>query len=400
MTLPDNSLRSRSLLSPRIGRLIVEPIRKPADESRRIGSSPNLFRECYPCGSVNAISTARPTSYRRSRPGLLRTKSLFRPLNRTNRRNMKTVSPWISDETARRQGRSRRDFLRSGSGMAAALMALPKSRSSATAIRSLPTRSLTLRLSRKSGPKIQFVFDVQTHHVDVNNKWYDETPTGRGIRSFFLMLRSGCQGHGPAAVELPQPGPLRQGSLRQTATPSCRSISGVPSRDWDKNRALPPDQMVETRRFVNELARFAGECSPTGSLRPNLGKPELEEMERPGQGLEDRRLEDVHRCGRSARRAWRMDGRESRLSLLGENQAPWSIKKPLCPQRASAGSVQRGRPAGRWTSKRCRPRLASISISSSTTSALAASAGWASGTTGTIKVVDPKSTGSPGGPLD
>ena len=38
-------------------------------------------------------------------------------------------------------------------------------------------------------PKDQFVFDVQTHHVDVSHKWYDDTPTGRGIKNFFLMLR-------------------------------------------------------------------------------------------------------------------------------------------------------------------------------------------------------------------
>ena len=31
-------------------------------------------------------------------------------------------------------------------------------------------------------PKDQFIFDVQTHHVDVGRKWYDDTRTGRGVR--------------------------------------------------------------------------------------------------------------------------------------------------------------------------------------------------------------------------
>ena len=48
-------------------------------------------------------------------------------------------------------------------------------------------------------------------------------------------------------------------------------ISGVPSRDWDKN-PLPPDQMVATRKFVNDLAGSQRVLSH-GLLRPNLGKP-------------------------------------------------------------------------------------------------------------------------------
>ena len=52
----------------------------------------------------------------------------------------------------------------------------------------------------------------------------------------------------------------------------------MPSRDWDKN-PLPPDQMVATRKYVNDLAGSQRVLSH-GLLRPNLGKKELEEMER------------------------------------------------------------------------------------------------------------------------
>src|SRR5260370_9192276 len=55
-------------------------------------------------------------------------------------------------------------------------------------------------------------------------------------------------------------------------------ISGVPSRDWDKN-PLPPDQMVATRKYVNDLAGSQRVLSH-GLLRPNLGAKELVEMER------------------------------------------------------------------------------------------------------------------------
>ena len=55
-------------------------------------------------------------------------------------------------------------------------------------------------------------------------------------------------------------------------------ISGVPTREWDKN-PLPPDQMVATRKYVNDLAGSQRVLSH-GLLRPNLGAKELDEMER------------------------------------------------------------------------------------------------------------------------
>ena len=59
-------------------------------------------------------------------------------------------------------------------------------------------------------------------------------------------------------------------------------ISGVPTRNWDKN-PLPPDQMVATRKYVNDLAGSQRVLSH-GLLRPNLGKKELDEMERQVSG--------------------------------------------------------------------------------------------------------------------
>src|SRR4029079_6141491 len=55
-------------------------------------------------------------------------------------------------------------------------------------------------------------------------------------------------------------------------------ISGVPTREWNRN-PLPPDQMAATRDYVNRLANSTRVLSH-GLLRPNLGKAEIEEMER------------------------------------------------------------------------------------------------------------------------
>src|SRR5262245_34277864 len=180
----------------------------------------------------------------------------------------------ISERSARRQGLSRRDFLRTGSGMAGALLALNQAFGTVYDVRA--EEADDQKAFEERWPKDQFVFDIQTHHVDVSRKWYDDTPDGKKVQQFFRLLR-------PLALKL-------EDSLDQLnrvhyvkevfgdSDTVMAVISGVPSREWDKN-PLPPDQMVATRQYVNELAGSQRVLSH-GLLRPNLGEKELDEMER------------------------------------------------------------------------------------------------------------------------
>jgi predicted TIM-barrel fold metal-dependent hydrolase len=179
----------------------------------------------------------------------------------------------MSEKAAKKQGLSRRDFLRTGSGMAAALMALNQVFGDVYDVNAAEIQDQKAFTER--WPKEQFIFDVQTHHVDISQKWY-ETPEGKAAGGFFRMLR-------PSAKDL-------RGSLELLnrvhyvkeifgdSDTVMAIISGVPTRDWARN-PLPPDQMAGTRDYVNGLAKSPRVLSH-GLLRPNLGKPELEEMER------------------------------------------------------------------------------------------------------------------------
>src|SRR6185503_5978526 len=89
----------------------------------------------------------------------------------------------ISDNAARRQGVSRRDFLRSGSGMAAALLALNQVFGPIYEVEAAEAE--VPKAFAEKWPKDQFIFDMQTHHVDVSRKWYDDTPTGKAVTRFF-----------------------------------------------------------------------------------------------------------------------------------------------------------------------------------------------------------------------
>src|SRR4051812_45815295 len=144
----------------------------------------------------------------------------------------------ISEQAAKKQGISRRAFLRTGSGMAAALWALnevfgPCYKVSAEEVDDQ-------KAFEEKWPKDQFIFDIQTHHVDVSRKWYDDTPEGKATVRFFQMLRPFAGSLEKSLEQLNRAHYVKE--LFGDSDTVMAVISGVPSRDWDKN-PLPPDQM-------------------------------------------------------------------------------------------------------------------------------------------------------------
>lgn len=180
----------------------------------------------------------------------------------------------LADQHAKAQGVSRRDFLRSGAGMAAALVALNETYGHCYAVTADEVKDP--KAFEESRPKTQFVFDVQTHHVDISKKWYETTRDGKAAVSFFTRLRPDAK-NTDQALEMLNRGHYVKELFGDSDT-VMGIISGVPTRDWDKN-PLPPDQMVATKKYVNDIAGSQRLLSH-GLLRPNLGKKELEEMER------------------------------------------------------------------------------------------------------------------------
>ncbi len=179
----------------------------------------------------------------------------------------------VADRESRRRGISRRDFLRTGCGMAAALMAINE------------VYGWTYDVSaeevaepgafEEKWPKDGFIFDVQTHHVDLSQKWYDTTPDGALAVKFF----KGFDRNAPLQEILERL--TRAHYVKEVFGDSDTTmaiISGVPTRSWDQN-PLPPDMMAATRDYVNKLAGSERVLSH-GILRPNLGPGELDEMER------------------------------------------------------------------------------------------------------------------------
>ncbi|CAN5910440.1 hypothetical protein BH23PLA1_BH23PLA1_39340 [soil metagenome] len=245
----------------------------------------------------------------------------------------------ISERAARRQGKTRRDFLRTGSGMAAALLALNQVFGEVYEVRPEDVED-PLAFDEK-WPKDQFIFDVQTHHIDISRKWYDETPEGRQLTRFFEMLRPGLFRSRDQKLELLNRAHYVKEIFGDSDTVMA-IISGVPSREWDKN-PLPPDQMVATREFVNELAGSRRVLSH-GLLRPNLGEAEFEEMERQVKELKIDAWK-MYTGAEIGEKAWFLDDEEVAYPFWERTQA-LGVKN-LC--------VHKGLPLGAFNEKACTP---------------------------------------------
>lgn len=243
----------------------------------------------------------------------------------------------ISERAARRQGLSRRDFLRTGSGMAAALLAMNQVHGRCYDVEAAEVEDQ--QAFEEKWPKDQFIFDIQTHHVDVAHKWYDDTPQGRATLSFFQMLRPRLN------VEESLDALNRAHYVKEVFGDSdtvMAVISGVPSREWDKN-PLPPDQMVATRKFVNDLAGSQRVLSH-GLLRPNLGEAEFAEMERQVKELKIDAWK-MYTGAELGENAWFMDDEKVAYPFWERTKA-LGVKN-LC--------VHKGLPLGAFNEKACKP---------------------------------------------
>ena len=246
---------------------------------------------------------------------------------------------WALAETAAgRLGISRRAFLRTGGGLAAALLAMnqvfgPYYRVSADEL-------LDEDKVREKWPKDQFIFDVQTHHVDIDRAWYEDTPDGQALERFFRALRPGDSLEQSLAT-LNVEHYVKEIFFDSDTVMAV--ISGVPTREWDKN-PLPPDQMAATRDHVNALAG-SERVLAHGLLRPNLGGAELDEMERQVTQLGIRAWK-MYTGAELGEQAWWMDDEAVAYPCWEKSQA-LGIRN-LC--------VHKGLPLGFFNEEHCRPR--------------------------------------------
>ncbi|PYN19178.1 MAG: hypothetical protein DMD76_27350 [Candidatus Rokuibacteriota bacterium] len=169
---------------------------------------------------------------------------------------------------------TRRDFLASPCGMAAAFLAMNAVFGRFFDVS--PAEAWEAAAATERQPQSQFVFDVQTHHVaaprqftsvlrfrEMARRWNPEIGATRDMSEVYL-----------------------ENYIKEVFLDSDTAvavISGIPSAT-DEQNILPPDKMVETREIVNRLGASRRIVSH-GLISPNKGRRDLEDMERQAKEL-------------------------------------------------------------------------------------------------------------------
>ena len=170
---------------------------------------------------------------------------------------------------AKALGITRRQFLGSTCGMAAAFLAMNEVFGPVFDVSPVEAWQAAATAERRVlGP---FVFDVQTHHVAAPRS----TPN-------ILRLRSIGRRLNPDLPEAPEMKDLYlENYIKEVFLDSDTSvavISGIPSETEPRN-ILPPDKMAETRAVVNRLAA-SRRVVTHGLIMPTRGERDLDEMDR------------------------------------------------------------------------------------------------------------------------
>ena len=185
----------------------------------------------------------------------------------------------LLDETARRQARrlgvSRRDFLASSSGMAAAFLALNTVFGRFFEVD--PVEALEQAAADARKPSGQFIFDIQTHHVAAPRQF----PWLLGLRRLGRLWNPDLEKDRGTMDELYLENYIKEIFLDSDTTAAV--ISGIPSAT-DGSNILPPNQMARTRDVINRLTA-SQRLVAHGLVAPNKGPRDLDEMRRQAEQL-------------------------------------------------------------------------------------------------------------------
>lgn len=185
----------------------------------------------------------------------------------------------LADSTSKKIGISRREFLISTGGMAAAFLAMNSVFGDYFEVSA--SELFDPQATAERWPKKQFIFDIHTHHVAAP-KIIRNPPLIPGYRQAGAAWgNKALEGRQHSAEDLYLANYIKEMFLDSDT--SMAVITGLPAKTDDQN-VLTPNEMVETRAEINGLAR-SKRLIAHGLFSPDLGKANLEEMHRQAEEL-------------------------------------------------------------------------------------------------------------------
>lgn len=179
----------------------------------------------------------------------------------------------IAGVSSKKLGISRRGFLATSGGMAAAFLAL-----NGVFGRFFDVDEAELfepRASDEKFPKKQFIFDIHTHHVAAK-KIIQSPPLLRYRDAGAAWGNEALKGREHKWEDLYLANYIKEMFLDSDTVMAV--ITGLPAKT-DAENVLPPADMIETRAEINGLAKSRRIISH-GLFSPDLGKPDMESMHR------------------------------------------------------------------------------------------------------------------------
>ena len=190
---------------------------------------------------------------------------------------------------------------------------------------------------RERWPKDQFIFDVQTHHVDVSRKWYEDTPEGRRVPSSSAAAAAAAPADWRTSLEALN----RVHYVKEVFGDSdtvMAIISGVPTRDWNTQPAAARSDGGDAR-----LRQRPGQLAARAVARPAAAQPRQARTRgdgAAGQEAAHRRLEDATPAPSSASKPWFLDD-EKVAYPFWERTHKLGIRNVCVHKGLPLGAVQR-----------------------------------------------------------
>jgi predicted TIM-barrel fold metal-dependent hydrolase len=181
----------------------------------------------------------------------------------------------LAARNAKLLGISRRQFLASSGGMAAAFVAMNSVFGKFFDVEA--SEMLEAAAYAEKWPKNQFIMDIQTHHVSAGRKIIPLLGYRRRAESWNPELK----GHAHKMEDLYLENYIKEIFLDSDTVVAV--ISGFPS-PTDNTNILPPADMIETRAKINGLARSRRLVSH-GLFSPDLGAANMDYMHRQAEQM-------------------------------------------------------------------------------------------------------------------
>ncbi len=179
----------------------------------------------------------------------------------------------LADRSARRLNISRRRFLASTGGMAAAFLAMNSVFGDFFNVEA--SELFEPQATAEKFPKRQFIFDIHTHHVAAG-KQISVPPLLRYREAGAAWGNKDLQGREHRWPDLYLANYIKEMFLDSDTVMAV--ITGLPART-DAENVLPPADMIETRAEINGLAK-SRRIIAHGLFSPDLGQQNMEEMQR------------------------------------------------------------------------------------------------------------------------